>query len=220
MRPLTDACPKPLLKAGGKSLLGWQIERLARGGFRDIVINHAHLGEMIEEALGDGTQYGVRLRYSREETALETAGGIAQALPLLGDGPFLVVSGDVYCDYDYAQMIPVIAAMRSHEQTRVAHFVLADNPPHHLRGDMSVEHGLVGLQAGCLLNYSGISVFQPWLFADIAPGAKKSLFPWMFDYVRAGKVSGEHHTGTWVNIGTPEQLAELDAQLRATAASV
>jgi MurNAc alpha-1-phosphate uridylyltransferase len=210
MRPLTDTCPKPLLPVGGKPLIVWQIERLARAGFADIVINHAHLGQMIEDALGDGSRWDVRIRYSAEGRALETAGGIALALPLLGDHPFVVTSGDVYSDYPYEALRPVLESLES--GTRVAHFVLVDNPPYHPRGDMSLDNATVGLD-GARLNYAGISVFRPELFAGLAPWAKKSLFPWMYDRVRAGQVSGEHYRGKWVNLGTPQQLAELDAAL-------
>jgi MurNAc alpha-1-phosphate uridylyltransferase len=210
MRPLTDTCPKPLLPVGGKPLIVWQIERLARAGFENIVINHAHLGQMIEDALGDGSRWGVRIRYSAEGQALETAGGIALALPLLGTDPFVVTSGDVYSDYPYEALRPVVDSLQS--GSRVAHFVLVDNPPFHPRGDMALDAGTVGME-GTRLNYAGISVFRPELFAGLLPGTKKSLFPWMYDLVRAGQVSGEHYRGKWVNLGTPNQLAELDAAL-------
>jgi MurNAc alpha-1-phosphate uridylyltransferase len=214
MRPLTDACPKPLLQAGGKALIEWQIERLARGGFRELVINHARLGAMIEGALGDGERYGVSLRYSPESQALETAGGIAQALHFLDGEPFVVVSADVYTDYDYARLRPELEAMRAAPQQRLAHFVLVDNPVHHPSGDLSLDAGVVGRAPGRLLNYAGISIFQPHLFAEISPGTKRALFPWMFDVVATGKVSGEHYRGQWFNVGTPQQLSELDAMIR------
>jgi N-acetyl-alpha-D-muramate 1-phosphate uridylyltransferase len=214
MRPLTDTSPKPLLQAGGKALIEWQIERLARGGFCELVINHARLGAMIEHALGDGTRYGVTLHYSPESRALETAGGIAQALAWLDSEPFVVVSADVYTDYDYARLRPVLEAMRAAPQERLAHFVLVDNPAHHSHGDLSLEAGVVGRTPGRLLNYAGISVFQPHLFAEIGPGTKRALFPWMFDIVATGKVTGEHYRGIWFNVGTPQQLSELDAMIR------
>jgi MurNAc alpha-1-phosphate uridylyltransferase len=215
MRPLTDVRPKPLLEAGGKALIEWQVARLAAGGFRDIVVNHAHLGHLIEEFLGDGSRFGVTIRHSREEAALETAGGIARALPLLGAAPFLVVSGDVYTDYDYGRLMPVARSMMQSGPERVAHFVLVDNPPSHPRGDFSLEGGIVGVAPGRLLNYGGISVFLPGLFTGFPPGCRRALFPWMMEWVDAGRVSGEHYGGTWANLGTPEQLEALDRSLRA-----
>lgn len=212
MRPLTDATPKPLLPAGGKPLIGWQLERLAAAGVRDVVINHAHLGEQLERALGDGSQWGVRIAWSREGTALETAGAVAKALPLLGEEPFLLVSADIYTDFDYARLRPVAQAMGRNPQSRAAHLVLVDNPPFHPGGDMGLADGLIR-RSGPLLTYANIAVFHPALFADILPGTRLRLFPWAYRFVDEGRVGGEHFRGTWDNVGTPAQLAELDRRL-------
>jgi len=212
MRPLTDATPKPLLLAGGKPLIGWQLERLAAAGVRDVVINHAHLGEQLEAALGDGERWGVRIAWSREATALETAGGVANALPLLGEGPFLVVSADIYTDFDYARLLPVADAIAADPSARAAHFVLVANPPYHPGGDMGLAEGRIR-RAGPLLTYANIAVFHPELFAGIAPGTHQRLFPWAYAFVDAGRVSGEHFRGEWDNVGTPAQLADLDRRL-------
>lgn len=212
MRPLTDATPKPLLQAGGKPLIGWQLERLAAAGVRDVVINHAHLGERLEAALGDGGRWGVRIAWSREGAALETAGGIAKALPLLGEGPFLVVSADIYTDFDYARLIPVAEAIAADPRARAAHFVLVDNPPYHPGGDMGLAEGRIR-RAGPLCTYANIAVFHPALFAGIASGTHLRLFPWAYAFVNAGRVTGEHFHGVWDNVGTPAQLADLDRRL-------
>jgi MurNAc alpha-1-phosphate uridylyltransferase len=212
MRPLTDALPKPLLVAGGRALIEWQVERLAAAGFRDLVVNHSHLGALIETALGDGSRLGARIRYSHEPRALETAGGVAQALPLLGEEPFVVVSGDIHTAFDYATLESPIEAIRRAPERRVAHFVLVDNPPFHAGGDMGLAAGLVR-RAGPMLTYGNIGVFHPQAFRDIAPGTRLKLFPWAYQFVEAGRVSGEHFRGAWDNVGTPEQLAALDRRL-------
>ena len=212
MRPLTDRLPKPLLVAGGKSLIVWQIERLAAAGIRELVVNHAHLGERLEAALGDGSRFGVRIAYSREGEALETAGGIARALGLLGAAPFIVASADIYTEYDYAQLIPVAGRIASDPGRHAAHFVLVDNPPWHPRGDMGLE-GLRVTRAGTMLTYGNISVFHPSIFGAIAPGAFLRLFPWAYSFVEEGRVSGEHFRGIWDNVGTPAQLEALDRRL-------
>lgn len=212
MRPLTDMTPKPLLKVGGKALIEWQIERLVSGGFRDIVINHAWLGEQIEIALGDGSRFGARLAYSAEGEALETVGGIVKALPLLGNRPFLVTSGDVYTECDYGHLAEMIDAIEVEFPRRVAHFVLADNPPFHPQGDMAVASGAASME-GSRLNYSGIAVYHPGLFKSFVPGTKMKLFPWAFEFVSHGRVSAEHYRGRWENLGTPAQLQALNRQL-------
>jgi MurNAc alpha-1-phosphate uridylyltransferase len=212
MRPLTDATPKPLLRVGGKAIIEWQVERLAAGGFRELVVNHSHLGEQIERALGDGSRHGVRIRYSHEPKALETAGGIAQALHLLDDKPFAVVSGDIYTDFDYATLVPVTRAIAGDPARQAAHFVLVDNPPWHAAGDMGLENGRVS-RAGERLTYGNIAVFHPALFADVAPGTWLKLFPWAYRFVDEGRVTGERFAGTWENVGTPQQLAALDRRL-------
>lgn len=212
LRPLTDAIPKPLVRAGGKPLIAWQLERLAAAGFHDIVVNHSHLGYLIEEALGDGTRYGVRVRYSHEPRALETAGGVVQALPLLGREPFLVVSGDIHTDFDYSSLVPRIEAIARDPARLAAHFVLVDNPPWHPGGDMALREGRVQRE-GDRLTYGNISVFHPRLFDGIAPGTWLKLFPWAYAFVDAGRVSGEHYRGAWDNVGTAEQLAALDRRI-------
>lgn len=213
LRPLTDATPKPLLCAGGRPLVEWQIERLAAGGFRELVVNHAHLGSQIEAALGDGERFGVRIRYSPESPALETAGGIARALPLLGDAPFVVVSGDIHTGFDFASLAPRIEAIGRDPLACVAHFVLVDNPPWHAAGDMGLAHGRV-TRAAPWLTYGNIAVFHPQPFRDFAPGTRLRLFPWMYRFVDEGRVSGERYAGPWDNVGTAEQLAALDRRLR------
>jgi N-acetyl-alpha-D-muramate 1-phosphate uridylyltransferase len=212
MRPLSDHTPKPLLLAGGKPLIVWQIERLARAGFDDIVINHAHLGALLEVALGDGAQFAARIRYSPEPQALETMGGIAQALALLGPEPFVAVSADIYTEFDYRRLISRAEEIALRPEQVVAHFVLTDNPPFHPQGDMGLRDGRIVLD-GPKFNYGNIAVFHPQLFSGIPPGTKRALFPAMYEQVRAGKVSGEHFHGRWFNIGTPHDLTALDQQL-------
>jgi MurNAc alpha-1-phosphate uridylyltransferase len=213
MRPLTDAAPKPLLAAGGRTLIDWQLSRLAAGGIRRVVINHAHLGEMLEAAVGDGSRWGLRVDWSREGTALETAGGIAKALALLGAEPFVVVSGDIHTDYDYSRLEAVARDIARDPGRRAAHFVLVDNPPYHPGGDMGLEGSLVR-RGGPLLTYANIAVFHPALFAGIAPGTHLKLFPWAYRFVDEGRVTGERFAGAWENLGTPAQLADLDRRLR------
>lgn len=215
MRPLTDQVPKPLLEAGGRPLIQYHLERLAAAGIRDIVINHAHLGEQIEAALGDGSRFGVRIRYSPEQTALETGGGIFKALPLLGPDPFLVINGDIWSDID-----PIGLCLAG---TDLAHLVLVDNPPHHPSGDFILRSGRVQAEAGRTeggridgvrrLTFSGVGVYSPSLFADCRPGAF-ALAPLLREAMAQGRVGGEHHRGHWLDIGTPERLAELDRHLR------
>ncbi len=213
MRPLTDETPKPLLRAGGKPLIVWHIEALVRAGIRDIVINHAHLGGMIEAALGDGARFGASIRYSPEGEALETAGGIANALPLLGDEPFAVINGDIACDYDYARLPALARAMP--ERHLQAHLVLVPNPPHHLRGDFALRDGKVSDEGEPKLTFSGIGLYDPGLFAGIGRGARAKLAPLLRVAMAEGAVSGELHAGRWMDVGTPERLSELDSQLSA-----
>ncbi len=202
MRPLTDVTPKPLLEAGGKRLIEHHLESLRAGGFTDVVINTAHLGEQLVEALGDGQRYGLHLRYSPEpEGALETGGGIHRALPLLGDAPFLVVNGDVWCDYP---LVP-----RALADGDLAHLVLVDNPAHHERGDFHLADGRVDQAGEPRLTFSGIGYYRPELFADCTPG-RFPLAPLLRAAMDAGRVSGEYHAGHWSDVGTPERLAALD----------
>ncbi|MGE5492131.1 MAG: N-acetylmuramate alpha-1-phosphate uridylyltransferase MurU [Actinomycetota bacterium] len=207
MRPLTDHTPKPLLTAGGKPLIVWHLERLAGAGFRDVVINHAHLGEQIEVALGDGSKWGLTIRYSPEPPgALETAGGIAQALPLLGDEAFLVVNGDVYCDWDFNRARSL--------SDRPAHLVMVPNPAHHKGGDFSLDGEQVRYAGnGETLTYAGVGVFSPEFFAAVPKGQPLKLRPLLDAAIAAGTLTGERHAGRWVDVGTPERLAELDREL-------
>ena len=214
LRPLTDTVPKPMLPAGGKPLIAWQVERLAAAGVRDIVVNHSHLGHVIEAGLGDGSAFGVSIAYSHEPEPLETAGGIAQALPLLGTQPFIVTSGDIYAEFDYASLAPRIASIGRDPARHAAHFVLVDNPAWHAAGDMALEGGLVRRE-GAKLTYGGIAVFHPSLFSGVARGAWLKMFPWAYDLVDAGRVSGERFRGEWENVGTAAQLAALDLRIRA-----
>lgn len=212
MRPLTDRLPKPLLPVGGKPLIEWQVERLAAAGFDDIVINHSHLGALVESALGDGARFGVRLRYSGEPVALETAGGVAQALPLLDDSPFALVSGDIHTAFDYAMLLPRIEAIRADPVRIAAHFVLVDNPPWHAQGDMGFAAGRI-VRREPFFTYANIAVFHPALFGEVRPGTHLRLFPWAYRFVDEGRVSGEHFRGEWDNLGTPAQLEALDRRL-------
>ncbi|MFO1321061.1 MAG: nucleotidyltransferase family protein [Burkholderiales bacterium] len=213
MRPLTDHCPKPLLPAGGKPLIAWHLERLAAGGVRDVVINHAHLGEMIERVVGDGAGWGLRVSYSREEQALETAGGIAMALHSLGAGPFLVINGDVYIEMDYGALIErADASFRIHPE-RLAHLVLVDNPTHHPRGDFSIAGGLAKDGGPSRLTFGGIGIYRPALFAPIEAGTRARLAPLLVAAMQGNRVSAEHHRDYWLDVGTPERLAELDRRL-------
>lgn len=207
MRPLSDITPKPLLQAGGKPLIVWTLERLRDGGIREIVINHAHLGAQIESALGDGDRYGVRIRYSPEREALETAGGIANALDLLGDAPFIAVAGDIYCDWDFAKICSRDLA------GNLAHLVLVPNPPHHLEGDFALDQSALRNDGLPRHTFSGIALYHPRLFAGLAPGSRHKLAPLLREAADAGKASGELHTGHWFDIGTPQRLAELDHRL-------
>lgn len=213
MRPLTDHTPKPLLQVGGKPLIVWHIERLVRAGITDLVINHAHLGMQIEQALGEGSQLGATIRYSDEGTALETAGGIAFASHLLGDEIFAVVNGDVYCDYDFSSFAARAAALSDSEDK--AHLVLVDNPEHNLKGDFALKAGRVLTRSPLpdSLTFSGIGLYRPSLFDGIVRGSKAPLAPLLREQIALGKVSGEHHLGQWVDVGTPQRLAELDQQL-------
>lgn len=216
MRPLTDDIPKPLLQVGGKPLIVWHLENLARAGFREVVINHAHLGAQIEAALGDGSQWGLAIRYSPEPGgALETAGGIANALPLLGaDQAFLVINGDIHCDWD-----PGLAASAL-QGDRLAHLVLVPNPPQHAHGDFSLCGGEVGADPTLLadgaqaLTFAGIGIYQPRLFAGIVRGQPAKLAPLLRAAMEEHRVSGELHRGRWMDVGTPQRLAELDSELR------
>lgn len=203
MRPLTDHTPKPLLKVAGKALIEHTIDQLVGAGFTEIVINHAHLGQQIEAALGDGNRYGARIRYSPEgEQALETAGGIIKALPLLGNEPFLVVNGDIATDFPFARLhqVPV----------ELAYLVLVDNPEHHLKGDFGLDgQGRVVEDGEEPLTFSGIGIYRPALFDKVPPGVSK-LGPLLRQAISRQRVSGQKYNGFWMDVGTPERLQTLD----------
>ncbi|MDD5405068.1 MAG: nucleotidyltransferase family protein [Sulfuricella sp.] len=207
MRPLTDTIPKPLLQVGGKPLIVWHVENLARAGIRDIIINHAHLGARIEAFLGDGSQLGARIHYSPEPEALETAGGIANALPMLGNAPFVVVNGDVFCDFDFSRLNGVA-------KNYAAYLVLVDNPPQHQEGDFALEGETVRSQGSVMLTFSGIGVYRPEFFAAIARGSRARLAPLLRAAMDHGTVGGMHYTGRWVDVGTPQRLIELNQELQ------
>ncbi|MGE3509260.1 MAG: N-acetylmuramate alpha-1-phosphate uridylyltransferase MurU [Vicinamibacterales bacterium] len=213
MRPLTDDLPKPLLEVAGRSLLEWQIDRLARAGFRHLVVNVSHLAARIEAAIGDGARFGVAIRYSRETVALETAGGLASALPLLADRPFAAVNADVWTDFDYARLLPHLAAMEGAQKTG-AHLVLVENPPHHPGGDFALDrNGRVRNGGPRLLTFSGIAAYHPALFSGLVTGQRAALGPLLRASADAGQLSGERYDGTWIDVGTPERLAALRARV-------
>lgn len=210
MRPLTDHTPKPLLQVGGKSLIVWHLEHLAKAGFEEIVINHAHLGEQIENALGNGAQWGVSIQYSPEKVALETAGGIANALHLLAkDGyeskPFLVVNGDTYSEIDFAPL--------KVKSNHLAHLVLVDNPPQHPQGDFAIEEGMLKNTGKQMLTFSGVGIYHPDLFADIVKGEPAKLAPLLRKAIDNNRATAQYYQGVWHDIGTPERLKQLDEKL-------
>jgi MurNAc alpha-1-phosphate uridylyltransferase len=205
MRPLTDHTPKPLLKVGGNPLIVWHLESLATAGFKDIVINHAHLGEQIEQALGNGQQWGMSIVYSVEKVALETAGGIANALHLLGEEPFLVVNGDIFTEIDFAKLKLQIS--------KLAHLVMVDNPPQHPNGDFAYSDGKLHIDGTNKLTFSGVGIYHPDLFAEIVPGQAAKLAPLLKKAIVNDCLTAEHYQGEWRDIGTPERLQELDAKL-------
>lgn len=244
MRPLTDLCPKPLLRAGGRALIEWHLLALARAGFAEVVINHAWLGERIEAELGDGSRWGLRIRYSPEPEALETAGGIAHALPLLGPEPFAAIAADIHTDFDYRRL-PARARQMRVEGLR-AWCVLVPNPPHHPEGDFALRRGRLHNDGRPRWTFSGIGLYDPHLFRGLAqtpdPGAdarpepaaapadgrasgpparvparnhlpRAALGPLLRAAADAGLAGGERHDGLWVDVGTPQRLAWLDAQL-------
>ncbi|MEE4719318.1 nucleotidyltransferase family protein [Pseudomonas alliivorans] len=206
LRPLTLHTPKPLVRAGGVPLIEYHLNALREAGFHDLVINHAWLGQQIEDWLGDGQRFGLNIRYSPEGEPLETGGGIFRALPLLGEEPFLVVNGDIWTDYDFVSLRRPLAGL--------AHLVLIDNPAHHPTGDFSLVDGQVRDDdpTGQRLTYSGIAILHPQLFAGCEAGAFK-LAPLLRDAMREGQVSGEYFSGRWVDVGTHERLAEVEQLL-------
>lgn len=206
LRPLTDTTPKPLIQVAGKSLIGYHLEKLALAGFTEIIINTAWLAEKIHRELSNGESYGLNIKYSDEGTALETAGGIINALPLLGEEPFLVVNGDIWCDLDFS-------ALPDLETPIQAHLVLVDNPPHNLAGDFSLNAGLIRNTGKVMKTYSGIALFHPEFFQAQRKGALP-LAPILREKCAANLVSGQLHQGLWTDVGTPERLQALETQLR------
>ena len=221
MRPLTDHTPKPLLEAGGKPLIVWQIERLAQAGFRTIVINHAWLVERIEASLGDGSRWGVQLRYSPEQEALETAGGIAQALPLLEDEAagevFLGVAGDVYADFDFASLQAHAGRLAAQPEPGM-HLVMVPNPPFHPAGDFGLVDGVVSSDAQPRLTFGSIALYDTRMFRALSRGTRRPLTPYYRETIARGLASGELYDGLWDNVGTVAQLQALDERLRLAAA--
>lgn len=211
MRPLTDTCPKPLLKVGSEPLIGWHLRRLKAAGIEEIVINHAWLGQQIEETLGNGAAYGVSIAYSAEGAqGLETAGGIATALPLLGEEPFLVINGDVLTDIDFT-LASAQAAKLSAEQC-LAYLWLVQNPAHNPQGDfvLQTDGAVLSTGAGEALTFSGMGVYHPALFQDTPPKQAAKLAPLLRAAMAAGKVQGVKHEGLWLDVGTVERLAEAE----------
>jgi len=202
MRPLTDHTPKPLLEVKGKPLIQYHIEALLRVGIENIVINLGHLGSKIEKRFGNGSSMNVQIQYSYEDPILETGGGIAKALPLLGPKPFIVVSGDILTNFPFERL--------PKEPKGLLHLVLVDNPPHHLRGDYALVDGYITEGGGPLLNFAGIGVYRPELFQECPKGAFP--VPQLFKKaLQSQQVTGEYYQGIWHNIGTPQQLLELNA---------
>ena len=212
MRPLSDVTPKPLLPVGGKPLIAWQIEALARAGFRDIVVNVAHRAERMLEAIGDGATFGVRIAWSREAEPLETAGGIATASPLLAPGPALIVSGDIWTRFDYATLVPCMTALAT-DASRRAHLVMVGNPPYHPDGDFALAGERLRLDGAPRLTFGNIGVYDTALFRELPRGVKLKMLPLYQDWIGRGLVTGERYDGPWENVGTPADLAALDAAL-------
>jgi len=207
LRPITDRLPKALVPVGGKPLLAWHLERLSRAGCRDVVINVSHLGEQIVDTVGDGRRFDLRVTYSREASPLETAGGIAQALPFLGAAPFLLVNADIYCEVAFAPLL-------EHDLgAALAHLVLVPNPAHRAQGDFSLAHGRVSKANGSRYTYAGVAVMAPLLVAPVARGSKAPLAPLLYAAADQQRLTGELFQGLWQDVGTPERLAELETQL-------
>lgn len=220
MRPLTDTCPKPLLKVRGRPLIVWHVLNLVRAGITDIVINHAHLGHMIEEALGDGSQFGARIVYSHEPKALETAGGIANARHLLGEEPFLAISGDIYAPYfDFSHVLEalpdndMLGQPIPLEKRDIAWLYLTPNPWHNPEGDFGLNMYSLTNDGAPKWNFANIGVYRPEMFDGIAPGEVMRIGPLMRKFIEQGRIGGEIYNGPWVNVGTVEQLEELNAPL-------
>ena len=230
MQPLTDHTPKPLLKVGGKPLIVWHLERLTKAGFKEIVINHAHLGEQIEQALGNGADWGLHIQYSPEKVALETAGGIANALHLLTENgaknePFLVINGDTFTEIDFKNtekdfksiaLQPSIHAGAGHA-LKLAHLVLVDNPPQHPNGDFAIANGMLINEGDKnnlgMLTFSGVGVYHPDLFAEVTKGQPAKLAPLLRKAIEGNAATAQYYQGVWHDIGTPARLKNLEESL-------
>lgn len=221
MRPLTDSTPKPLLKVRGRPLIVWHILNLVKAGITDIVINHAYLGQQIEDALGDGSQFGASITYSREAEALETAGGIATALPLLGDAPFVVVSADIYIPhFDFRECLNTLededpwGNPLPEEERDLAWLYMVKNPDFHPQGDFALS--LMGLsnEGEPRYTFANIGVYRPEMFRQIPAGSYAKLGPLLRELIDQGRIGGELYRGDWHNVGTPEQLAQLNQPFR------
>lgn len=217
MRPLTDHMPKPLVPAAGKALIAWNIEKLVKAGIRDIIINHAWLGEQLQAHLGCGARWGAKLSYSPESTALETAGGIAQALPFFQGAPFLVINGDIWTDWDASHAHTMASQMQAQD---LAHLLLVPNPSHHTTGDFGVipgSHYLAPMHAQDAQAYtlSGIGVYRPAMFHDISPGQRAKSAPLLHQGIAQSRVLGTVYKGYWIDVGTPERLQCLNEHLEA-----
>jgi MurNAc alpha-1-phosphate uridylyltransferase len=209
LRPLTDETPKPLIKVAGTSLIEYHLNNLSHAGFKDVIINTAWLAEKIHHQLGDGSNYDVSIQYSDEGKALETAGGIIKALPLLGEGPFLVINGDIYCDLDLTTLSDLPALI--HDQIQ-AHLVLVDNPEHNQKGDFSLQNGLIKNTGEAMYTFSGIGIYSAAFFAGQNNGVL-SLAPIIRNKCESGLVSGQYYNGEWTDIGNIERLQQLETQL-------
>ena len=206
MLPLTETTPKPLLQAGGRALLEYHIINLQAAGFRELIVNAAHLGDQIEAFCGDGSRWGLTITVSREGEPLETAGGIVKAMPLLGDAPFLVVNGDIWCPFPFrtlGQRVP---------KKNGAHLVLVPNPQHNSKGDFGLDGDRVIATEAETLTFAGIAVYQPGFFAGLPPG-RAPLKPLLDDAIAMDRVSGERYGGAWMDVGTPERLRALHQQI-------
>jgi MurNAc alpha-1-phosphate uridylyltransferase len=215
MRPLSDAIPKPLLRVGGKPLIVWQIEALARAGYRNLVINAAHLAPQLVAALGDGAALGVHVDWSLEPEPLETAGGIATAMPWLPEGPVLVVSGDIWTRFDYASLAARADAMARDGVPPRVHLVMVPNPAFHPSGDFALEGSQIRRTGPTMLTFGNIGLYDTALLRELPRGVKLKLLPLYHDWIARGLVSGERYDGPWANVGTPDELAALDAALAA-----
>ncbi|MES2536482.1 MAG: nucleotidyltransferase family protein [Pseudomonadota bacterium] len=220
MRPLTDTCPKPLLTVRGRPLITWHILNLVRAGITDIVINHAHLGQMIEQALGDGSRFGASIAYSPEETALETAGGIANARHLLGEAPFVAIAADIYCPhFDFEQVKDTLADNdvwgnpHAGDKRDNAWLYLVKNPAHHPQGDFALHNFSIAVDGDPRYTFSGIGVYRPAMFDAVPPGQPAKLAPLLREHAARGQVGGEVYRGDWTDVGTAERLAQLNAPL-------